>query len=70
MPPDRERGRRSGGPAPSTTPTAATTPKVTAILPGHVDDDAVEAAEQLAYEIHLAELCPDDCSWCAGRWSA
>jgi hypothetical protein len=69
-PPDDNDGRRLTQPTPATTPTAATTPEISVILPGQVDDDAAEAAEQLSYEIHLAELCPDDCPWCEGRWSA
>jgi hypothetical protein len=66
VPPDDE-GRRLSQAAPSTTPTAATTSEIAVTIPDRGDADA---AEQLAWEAHLAELCPDDCPWCAGgRWA-
>jgi hypothetical protein len=83
-PPDAE-GRRLAEAAPSTTPTAATTPEIAATIPDRGDAEAAdaaeaaEAAEQLAFDWHLAddreyppglEHCACSCPWCAERWTA
>jgi hypothetical protein len=80
--PPNDEGRRLTQAAPSTTPTAATTPEIAATIPDRGDADAAdaaEAAEQLAFDWHLAddreyppgiEHCACSCPWCAERLTA
>jgi hypothetical protein len=65
--------RPNGQPGRSNSRTLTDQTRITHTVADAGDDvsgDLAEAAEQLAWEAHLAELCPDDCPWCAGgRWA-